>query len=216
MDFSTRGTNQAPAPSATPRANTDSTASHRPTRKFKSDNKWLNIASIILLFGIAVILVAIAFLPRSTNNNESKYINSKNFQAVDVSVGGNNGDQIYFGNIQTLNGNYLVLDNVFYIPSNSTSSNITLEPLVCQIDAPFNRMIINRASVNWWENLQSSGKVAQAITNYQKSSKTPACPQTASPSSSSSTASGTGSSSSTTSGAGSSTSKSSTTNTTAP
>src|ERR1019366_8947768 len=127
---------------------------------------------------------------------------------VDVSVGGSNGDQIYFGNLKALNGSYMVLQNVFYIPSSSSSSNITLEPLVCQIDAPYNQMVINRASVNWWENLQSSGKVAQAVTAYEKSAKTPSCPQASSPSSSStsSSSSGAGSSSSSTSGTGSSTS----------
>jgi len=195
MDFSTRGTQQTVGSADT--GNVSPSASRQ--KKFERSNlgKWLRAASVVLLLGITVLLIAIAFSLHTGNYDESKYINSGNFQAVDISVGGSsNGDQIYFGNIDALNNNYLVLDNVYYIPTTSSSSNITLEPLVCQVDAPFNRMVVNRASVNWWENLQSSGKVAQAITNYEKSSKTPSCPTSSSSSSSSST-SGTGSTSST-------------------
>ena len=155
---------------------------HRSGTRVKSSS-WLNIATVILLFGIAILLVAIAFLPRTTNNNEVKFVNSKVFQAVSVSTGGNAGDQIYFGNIKELNGSYLVLNNVFYIPPSSSAASITLEPLVCQVDSPFNQMVINRASVNWWENLQSTGKVAKAITSYEKNNKTPSCPQAPSTSS---------------------------------
>jgi hypothetical protein len=191
MDFATRGTQQTVG--SADAGNVSPSAGRQKKFERSSLGRWLRAASVVLLLGITVLLVAIAFSLHTGNNDESKYINTGSFQAVDISVGGSsNGDQIYFGNIKALNSNYLVLDNVYYIPTTSSSSNITLEPLVCQVDAPFNRMVVNRASVNWWENLQSSGKVAQAITNYEKSSKTPSCP-----SSSSSSTSGTGSTSST-------------------
>ena len=120
-------------------------------------SKWLRIASVVLLFSITVLLVAIAFSFYFGNNDESKYLETGTFQAVDITGGSSNGDQIYFGNIKNINDKYLVLDNVYYIPPTTSSANINLEPLVCQVDVPFDQMIVNRTSVNWWENLQSSG-----------------------------------------------------------
>jgi hypothetical protein len=83
--------------------------------------------------------------------------------------GSSSSDQIYFGQIKVIDTNYLILDDIYYIPATgSTTSNITLQPLVCQVDNPYNQMVISTSSVNWWENLQNSGKVAQSILSYQK------------------------------------------------
>ena len=143
-------------------------------------SKSLRVAAVILLFSITVLLVAIAFSFYFGNNSESGYLQKGAFQAVDIAVGGSaSGDQIYFGNIKNINDKFLVLDNVYYIPSTATSSNVNLEPLVCQVDMPYSRMIVNRSSVNWWENLQSSGQVAKAITSYQNSNTSNlSCPKT--------------------------------------
>jgi hypothetical protein len=166
---------------------TDSRGKHS---KFSGNSdKWLRLASVVLLFSITVLLVAVAFSFYFGGSSESKYLQSGAFQAVDISVGGSsNGDQIYFGSIKDLNSKYLVLDNVYYIPSSTSGSNVSLEPLVCQIDMPYNRMVVNRSSVNWWENLQSTGQVAKAITNYQKTNpKGPTCPKTSATSAATST-----------------------------
>jgi hypothetical protein len=178
MDFTNRGTPQAHVPSV------DSSAATTAGNHVKKEDKkkrgvsapaWLTAIGIVCL---AILLLATLIVLAFGGNNQSKYINSNDYQAVDISVGGATaGDQIYFGNLKAINSTYFVLDNVFYIPTTSTSStSISLEPLVCQIDQPVNQMLINHTSVNWWENLQNSGKVAQAITNYEKSNpSSPAC-----------------------------------------
>jgi hypothetical protein len=182
MDFTNRGA-QSHVPSTDSGANTTA-VNHVKTKERKEKKgglfgpSWL---AAIGIFCIAVLLLAVVIVLVYGGTDQSKYINKNDYQAVDINVGGStSGDQIYFGNLTTINSNYVVLENVFYIPSTTSStSNITLEPLVCQIDAPVNQMIINRSSVNWWENLQNSGKVSQTIANYEKSSPTtPACTST--------------------------------------
>jgi hypothetical protein len=184
MDLSVRNGQQHSAATGTPVSGTgiDGSSKNRSNRSGKlfEGNKLIRVLYVVLLAGIAVLLIAISFSFVFGSNPESKYLNTKDFQAVDISVGGSTtGDQIYFGNIKSLNGNYLVLDNVYYIPTSTTStSNVTLEPLVCQIDEPFDQMVINKSSVNWWENLQSGSKVSTSIASYEKSNpKGPTCPK---------------------------------------
>ena len=146
--------------------------------KSATKKKFLKVTSFRAMLVITIVAVLFGIWSMIGFNMESLYVKSDKIQAVDVSIGGsNNGDQIYFGKIKKITSKYIVLDDVFYIPSSANGSNIQLEPLVCQIDKPINRMMINRSSVNWYENLQSDGQVAQAITNYEKSNpKTPSCP----------------------------------------
>ena len=184
MDLSVRNGQQHNAATATPTSNTSIDASPRGKsgrngRLFEC-NKLIRVLYVVLLAGIAVLLIAISFSFVFGTNTESKYLNTKDFQAVDISVGGSTtGDQIYFGNVKSINSNYIVLNNVYYIPTSTTSSsNVTLEPLVCQIDEPFDQMVINRTSVNWWENLQPASKVSTSIASYEKSNpKGPTCPK---------------------------------------
>jgi hypothetical protein len=185
MDLSVRNGQQHNSATGAPGSNSGMDVSAPKSRSGRSggmfeSNKLMRILYAVLLVGVAVLLVAISFSFVFGANPESKYLNTKDFQAVDISVGGSTtGDQIYFGNIHTLNSNYVVLDNVYYIPTSTTStSNVTLEPLVCQIDEPFDQMVINRSSVNWWENLQPGSKVSTSIASYEKSNpKGPTCPK---------------------------------------
>jgi len=185
MDLSVRNGQQHNALSGAPVSNSGMDTSPtkgrsgRSGRMFES-SKLIRVLYVVLLASIAVLLVSISFSFVYGNNPETKYLNTKDFQAVDISVGGSTtGDQIYFGNVKSISSNYVVLDNVYYIPTSTTSSsNVTLEPLVCQIDQPFDQMVINRSSVNWWENLQPASKVSTSIATYQKDNpKGPTCPK---------------------------------------
>ena len=128
---------------------------------------------LYFLIGLGLISVIIACWVYIFKSNPSNYIESGNYQAVDVGSSGN--DQIYFGKIVNVNSQNLVLDNVYYIPNSSKGSNIQLQPVVCQIDKPSDRMVFNRSSVNWYQNLQPSSQVSTAIDNYKKNSST-SCP----------------------------------------
>jgi len=143
--------------------------------------QWLRVLSVILLVGIAVLLVGIIFaVNRSNNDNESKFVNTNDYQAVFL----NNG-QVYFGNIQDLTSSYVRMTNIYYLTQNSssssssssTSNNYSLVKLGCQqIHDPLDEMIINRDQVTFWENLNSSGKVVSSIKQFiQQNPNGPDC-----------------------------------------
>ncbi len=147
-----------------------------------SGGKWLNVMNIVVLFGIAILVAAIALAFTRGGDNESKYISTKHYQAVFL----NNG-QVYFGNINNLNGKYLRMTNIYYLTQSSTTGstgqatngNYSLVKLGCQqIHDPFDEMVINRDQVTFWENLQDSGKVVTSIKQFIKQNpKGPDCSQ---------------------------------------
>jgi hypothetical protein len=146
--------------------------------------QWMRILSVILLAGIAVLLIGITLVfTRSNGDNESKFIDSSKYQAVFL----NNG-QVYFGNIQDLNNNYVRMDNIYYLTQNSSdssstsSNNYSLVKLGCQqIHDPLDEMVINRSQVTFWENLNPSGKVVTSIKQFQQQNPNgPNCSQVSS------------------------------------
>ncbi|MGH7233984.1 MAG: hypothetical protein ACREF7_00865, partial [Candidatus Saccharimonadales bacterium] len=40
--------------------------------------------------------------------------------------------------------------------------------LGCELHAPYDQMVINMSQVTFWENLQSTGQVAKAVAQYDK------------------------------------------------
>jgi hypothetical protein len=125
-------------------------------------------------FAIVILLAGLALLIYSNNNitkdTESNYIKTSKLQAVFLNTG-----QVYFGNITTLNNNFFVLTNIFYLQTassssttstTSSSSNVSLVKLGCELHMPYDQMVINRSEVTFWENLQSNGQVAQAVSRY--------------------------------------------------
>jgi hypothetical protein len=154
---------------------------HKPERdsgfKKKKSGNWLGIITAVLLIGVAVLIAAIALaFTGSKNDNEFKYVNSSKYQAVFL----NNG-QVYFGNIDNLNDQYVRLTNVYYLTQSgdSTSSNYSLVKLGCQqIHDPLDEMVVNRSQVTFWENLSNDGKVVKSIQQFkQQNPKGPDCSQ---------------------------------------
>jgi len=167
--------------------------------------KWMRILSVVLLAGIVVLLVGVIFAFSQGGDNESKFINSSDYQAVFL----NNG-QVYFGNIQTLNDNYVRMTNIYYLTQNSGSSssssssnnNYSLVKLGCQqIHDPLDQMVINRSQVTFWENLNANGKVVASIKQFQQQNPNgPNCSQVSTQTQASSGSSATQGATSSTSG----------------
>lgn len=173
--------------------------------------QWLRVLSVVLLVGIAVLLIGITLaFTRGSNDNESKFINTSDYQAVFL----NNG-QVYFGNIQDLNDNYVRMTNIYYLTQNSSSSsssssnNYSLVKLGCQqIHDPLDEMVINRSQVTFWENLNSNGKVVSSIKQFiQQNPNGPNCSEVSNQTQASSGSSATQGSTSTDNSSSSSTSK---------
>ena len=139
------------------------------------DFSWIRFSFVVLLFSSTVLIVAVIFLLfRGSPTNEAKYVNTKGLQSVFLTDG-----QVYFGNITSLNSQYLRLDNIYYLrvnqqvqPNQSTSTtnsnDVSLVKLGCELHGPEDQMVINQSQVSFWENLTSTGQVAKAVAAYVK------------------------------------------------
>lgn len=139
---------------------------------------WYRVGVVAAVVAIVVLLVGIALLAYANNNNtkdtESHYVYSNKLQAVFLNTG-----QVYFGNIKVLNNNFMVLTNIFYLQTTNSGSststttsnsaaNVTLVKLGCELHRPYDQMIINRAQVTFWENLESGGQVSSAVSTWEQ------------------------------------------------
>ncbi|HET9850096.1 MAG TPA: hypothetical protein VFP35_00485 [Candidatus Saccharimonadales bacterium] len=168
----------------------------------------------IVIVGAALLLAAVALYVAlgGGSSNESGQIQKNKYQAVFLNGGATSGSvayTTYFGHITSLNSRYFILKDVYYLTTNQTSSNGQVNPqltkLGCQqLHSPYDEMVINRSQVAFWENLQDSGKVVQAIKQFQQQNPNgPNCNASASSSSSSTNApSSAGTSGTTTQNAG--------------
>jgi hypothetical protein len=120
---------------------------------------------LIALTGILVILVVAALLFYK-NYSESSYVDTSTYQSVDVRVSASTGDQVYFGQIKSLNSNYLILNDVFYLQPGTTSNQFNLNSLTCTLSGPQNQIIINRSQVVLWENLSRKSQVVTDIAKW--------------------------------------------------
>ena len=138
----------------------------------------VRIELFIVLVGSALLLAAVALwlgLSSNSSASEEKKVQDDKYQAVFLNGGATSGSvayTTYFGHITKLNNNYFVLNDVYYLTTTNTGSqaaNPQLTKLGCQqLHSPTDEMVINRTQVAFWENLQDSGKVVQAIKQFQK------------------------------------------------
>ncbi len=135
------------------------------SKKFKKMNVKTLSATLAVLTGLLIILVVVALLIYKSNS-ESSYVNTSTYQSVDVRVSASTGDQVYFGKIASMNSNYMVLNDVFYLQPGATSNQFNLNSLTCTLSDPENQIIINRAQVVLWENLSSKSQVVTDIAKW--------------------------------------------------
>jgi len=170
MDFSNRASQPmsdvAPRPQPAvgkPKTNQDQN---------KTNNKLFSTISFV--FAVAVVILVVVLLiyiaiSNSNNSSQSSYIYKNKLQAVFLNTG-----QVYFGNIKKITPSYFVLDNIFYLQTNTTSNSksstpsVSLVKLGCELHAPYDQMIINASQVTFWENLKSNGKVSEAVAAFNK------------------------------------------------
>jgi hypothetical protein len=140
------------------------------------DGTWSRVGVVAAIAAVVILIIGVIGLVYAANNsninNEGKYVYNNKLQAVFLNTG-----QVYFGNIKVLNDNFLTLSNIYYLQtsgsgssssSSSSSSNVTLVKLGCELHRPYDQMVINRTQVTFWENLQSDGQVAKAVSTFQQ------------------------------------------------
>lgn len=167
MEFTSRGKNNMQNHPATGGGN------HQRRHRLGLGVKFMRVEIFTMFLGVALLLAAVAvYAGFSSPGAESKQISSKEYQAIFLGNG-----QVYFGKVKELNNNYMVLTNIFYIENNASSptsasaqnTNYTLRKLgTTELHAPQDKMIINRDSITFWENLKDSSQVVTKINEYYK------------------------------------------------
>jgi hypothetical protein len=165
--------NTQPAAGGAPAPAGPATHGGRSSMRPSGTLRWVAVA---LLFSGTILVVALALflaLGGKKAGSQDKYVDTKQMQAVFL-----NGGQVYFGNIKTLNSQYVRLSNIYYLrvnqqvqPDGSSSTNnqdISLVKLGCELHGPQDQMVINQSQVIFWENLKSDGQVAKAVADYVK------------------------------------------------
>ena len=187
MDFRGRSNQSVPAAPTQP-VNRNPVA---PTGNFGSQfagihkqpmSKVFQLGAVILLFSVTSLVVALTFLLVFGGNSQEHSIQKNKYQAVFL----NNG-QVYFGNVQSIGSKTIDLRNIYYLQTNGTAgtdnaaaqsaNNVSLVKLGCELHAPYDQMLVNSDQVIFWENLQDTSQVVQAITKYKKDNAKQTCTQ---------------------------------------
>lgn len=162
-------------PGSAPQRHTTAANGKKNRRKLRA---WvaeeLRISTFIVIVGGALILAALAlWFWSGSSYGQSSYVNTKEYQAVFLTNG-----QVYFGKVTSLNHDYMVLNDIYYLQSSSNSTSnpqpstknndLTLVKLgLNELHAPEDRMVISQSQVSFWENMKDSSKVVSAIKQYQ-------------------------------------------------
>ncbi len=178
MDFLRREANgqpQAARSNGTQAAHAPATSdsSDRFKKVFGGEPRWLRIAIVVLLFSLTILALSIAMLFYFGNKSkEAELVDKTKVQAVFLTNG-----QVYFGKIAEVNTKYVNLQNIYYLNSqqqpeatakskDAAQTSFSLVKLGCELHGPADQMIINREQVSFWENLTTTGKVADAINKW--------------------------------------------------
>lgn len=181
MDFNSNRHNNSNRPAGVFRPHTEATedkaaGAARTQQKTATDtsngnwSKWKVWTGGLLTIAVALLLAGAFWLfifakPAS----QASYVDGSNLQAVFLT-----NKQVYFGKVTSVNDGFLVLRDIYYLQSpqnasnKSTSGNVSLVKLGCELHRPQDQMVINQRQVSFWENLQPSGQVAKAVANYQQ------------------------------------------------
>lgn|GEM_PF-186792 len=132
----------------------------------------------VLIIGGVIVVALLGWLLWSGFQNSKTAIDSSKYQAVFFTNG-----QVYFGKLESFNGDYMKLQDVFYLQGQKTddgessnpqqeatnSNDVQLIKLGEEIHGPEDEMIISKEQVLFYENLKADGKVAQSIDQYNES-----------------------------------------------
>jgi len=174
MEFAQRGLHQqnnAATPAGTPAPASGGRS------KVKGDGMWSKLSAILLVCGGVLLLAVLFLIVLSKPTTEAKYVQTDKYQAVFLNGGTTSGSfayTTYFGHVTKLTGSYVVLNDVYFLTTptatdKNQTANSQLTKLGCQqLHSPTDQIVINMNQVAYWENLQDSGKVVQAIQQFQK------------------------------------------------
>jgi flagellar basal body-associated protein FliL len=138
----------------------------------KAKRKMPSAILCVLILLVLLIGGGMLIFNRVVAGNEA--VSSKEYQAVFLTNG-----QVYFGKLQNVGDDYLVLTKVYYLQvqqsvqpttvttDTATSNQAQLVKLGNELHGPEDKMQISSKQVLFWENLKPSGKVSEAISKYK-------------------------------------------------
>ncbi len=117
-----------------------------------------NRFTILIIILIAISIVFIVCIPK-------KMWDKNSWQAVFL-----NNNQVYFGKIEKVTKNNVVLTNIYYLQASDYLSSedednakLNLVKLGSEVHGPQDLMVINRTNVLFWENLKNDSKIVKII-----------------------------------------------------
>lgn len=113
---------------------------------------------------VVLVLLAIMFVGRSSNT----FVDTETIQAVFLSDG-----QVYFGELEGVNKEFLTLENVYYLEDSTESGlsdgeegELTLIRLGSEVHEPQDSLHINKDRVLFIENLKEDSRIISVINQY--------------------------------------------------
>ncbi|HVY67865.1 MAG TPA: hypothetical protein VHA30_03150 [Patescibacteria group bacterium] len=151
------------------------TAMHeeQPGRSRGAKIAWIILAVIV----VVLIILGVLFRDRLFHKGGQAMLGASGYQAVFLTNG-----QVYFGKLSHAEGNYLTLDDIYYLqvvqpplqgsqPQDQAASQqqpqISLVKLGNELHGPVDEMHISREQVLFYEDLKSDGQVVKAIEAYK-------------------------------------------------
>lgn len=154
----------------------ETSASNRPQQTTsKQKRQFKNTIWFKIIIGLGALLIALTLVFAGKTffgaPSEASKLEKDKYQAVFL-----DGGQVYFGKIDNITSAFVELNDVYYLNVNSQSQaeqsnaneNVSLVKLGCELHGPEDRMVINRGSVSFWENLKDNAQVTTAIKQWKQ------------------------------------------------
>ncbi len=129
---------------------------------------------IIIALSVAALTVAVGAISILSLINSLKYdrydkkdfIDPNTYQSIFLT-----NNQIYFGHLNNISSDYLILSDAYYIKVNEGGTGQLVKLGSGEPHGPLNKMIINQDQVLFWENLRSDSPVVKTIQSMQSQGK---------------------------------------------
>ena len=112
---------------------------------------------LVVLVGAMAVLSVIKW-QKYDRYDQKDFINSSSYQAIFLT-----NDQIYFGRLNNINSDYLLLSDTYYVKVNEEGNGQIIKLGFVEPHGPEDKMIINKDQVLFWENLKPSSQVIETI-----------------------------------------------------
>jgi hypothetical protein len=136
------------------------------------------VASLVLSFGTKSQISKLNETSSETTSSSKEEVGFKaldkdKYQAIFLKgSGGESGNgQVYFGKVTEVNSAEVELKDIYYLRNgsvDSSSEDISLAKLGCELHGPEDHMSISRDDISFWENLKDDGQVVKAIEEFKR------------------------------------------------